>query len=162
MTLFCTSNTISLPQKCTKITWNCMLLTLPTKKWKNLKSLLLTWNDHHQKRSSSLHFLKINGLSVQLSLMMRSVTQSRLIYFKLSRLKLRMIQGKHIGFIVKEKVLMHLKKSMFWQWGPLSILQKTSSEEILFLLSWIVRSLREWPLSSISESLGSCSRNIFF
>ena len=80
---------------------------------KNLKSLLLTWNDHHQKRSSSLHFLKINGLSVQLSLMMRSVTQSRLIYFKLSRLKLRMIQGKHIGFIVKEKVLMHLKKNMF-------------------------------------------------
>ena len=124
-------------------------------------SILLTWNGHHQKRSSSLHFLKINGLSVQSSPMMRSMTQSRLIYFKLSRLEPRMIQGKHIGFKVKEKVLMHLKKSMFWQWGPLSILQKTSSKAIMFLLLWIMRSLRERPLSSISESLSSCSRNIF-
>ena len=30
-----------------------------------LKSLLLTWNGHHKKKSSSLHYLKMNGLSAQ-------------------------------------------------------------------------------------------------
>ena len=30
-----------------------------------LNSLLLTWNGHHQKKSSSLHYLKMNGLSAQ-------------------------------------------------------------------------------------------------
>ena len=91
MILFCSSSTTSPPQKCTKISWNCMPLIPPT--WKplllrifmkkqmfwlqtlllsalnhqknlqshvqwELKSLLLTWNGHNQKKSSSLHYIE--------------------------------------------------------------------------------------------------------
>ena len=50
---------------------------------------------------------------------------------------------------------------MSWQWGALSILQKTSNKEILVLHSWNVRSFREWPLSLLTEFLSSCSHYIF-
>ena len=64
----------------------------------------LYWNGHHQKKSSSSRFLKMNGLSVQSSLMTRSVIQSMLIFFKLSRLEPRMIQEKHWIYSEKENV----------------------------------------------------------
>ena len=46
----------------------------------------------------------MNGLSVQSSLMMRSVIQSMLIFFKLSRLEPRMTQEKHWIYSEKENV----------------------------------------------------------
>ena len=142
--------------------WLQTLLLSALNHYKYLKSLLLTWNGHHQKRSSSLHYLKINGLSVQSSLIMRSVTQSRLIYFKLSRLEWKMIPEKHIEFTVKKKMSTHeeenvytnLKKSMSRQWG------KKHQTKTLFLHSWNVRSLRQWPLSPLTKFLSSCSHNI--
>ena len=40
MILFCSSSTTSPPQRCTKISWNCMLLTLPTRKPLPLKTFM--------------------------------------------------------------------------------------------------------------------------
>ena len=76
----------------------------------------------------------MNCLSAPSSPIMRSVIQSMLIYFKLSRLKPRMIQEKHWIYCEEENIDAFEEKHVLAMKPPINLANKIKRRDSVFAL----------------------------